>query len=111
MIGFFSRLVRSFSRPQDVGQTPRGSGWKKARDAHIKTHPNCAACGRTKNQEVHHVKSFSEHPELELDPENMRTLCADPCHIVWGHLMNFSLINPDIDEHCSMYREAIKRAK
>lgn len=109
MAGFFRRLFSGFS--QSIESTPRGSCWRKARAEHLKQFPSCWACNRTTDLEVHHVKSFHEHPELECDPKNLRTLCADPCHIVWGHFMNFTKINPDIDEYCKMYREGMRNAK
>jgi len=74
----------------------RSPKWSNVRKEHLKNHGTCAACGRDKKLEVHHVKPVHLFPELELDPSNLVTLCADPCHIVFGHLMNFKSWNIDV---------------
>lgn len=51
----------------------------------------CAKCGRVKGERckcckmaipfyIHHIKSFSEHPELRYDPDNGEVLCHY-CHV------------------------------
>ena len=74
----------------------RSPKWSNVRKEHLKNHETCAACGRDKKLEVHHIKPVHLFPELELDPSNLITLCADPCHIVFGHLMNFKSWNIDV---------------
>ena len=74
----------------------RSLKWTNVRKEHLENHGTCAACGRDKKLEVHHVKPVHLFPELELDPSNLVTLCADPCHIVFGHLMNFKSWNIDV---------------
>jgi hypothetical protein len=51
---------------------------------------------------VHHVESFHEHPELELDPTNLISLCEGPIkrhHLKVGHTVDghssWSINNPD----------------
>jgi len=44
------------------------------RDGH-----KCVRCGVTENLHVDHIKPFISHPELRLDINNGRTLCAN-CH-------------------------------
>lgn len=76
----------------------RSKGWRKVRNEHVKAHPICAACGRTDGLEVHHIEDFSTKPELELDPNNLITLCdkAMRCHLTFGHLGNWKSINPEV---------------
>lgn len=39
----------------------------------------CTRCGSKENLHVHHIKSFSEFPELRYDVNNGATLCKE-CH-------------------------------
>lgn len=103
MFGWFFRR-----QPDEVG---RSGQWARVRAEHLKVHPNCIACGRSSDLEVHHVESYAQHPEKELDPTNLVTLCADPCHIVHGHLMAWTRINPSVREDAARYRRAVEAAK
>lgn len=40
----------------------------------------CELCGSTDQLHVHHIKSFTQFPELRLDPDNLMLLCRG-CHI------------------------------
>lgn len=78
----------------------RSSKWNKIRKEHLKKHPTCSVCGGKKSLEVHHIKPFNSHPELELDPNNLITLCESKknganCHLLFGHLGNYKTINPN----------------
>lgn len=81
----------------------RSPKWSTVRKKHLEKNNYCAACGSTKKLEVHHIKPVHKHPELELDPDNLITLCADPCHIIFGHLMNFKSWNIDVINDCAVY--------
>jgi hypothetical protein len=77
----------------------RSGQWPTVRKHHLEAHPFCAVCGGTKFLEVHHVDDFHNHPELELDPGNLITLCEHPAHndhLIFGHLGSFKSINIDI---------------
>lgn len=77
----------------------RSIKWPDAKKLHLSKFPTCAACGSTKNQQVHHIKPFHLHPELELDPTNLITLCMDnDCHLLVGHGDNFKAYNPMVQE-------------
>ena len=79
----------------------RSSKWPALQRKFKKENPTCAACGSTKQLNVHHKKPFHLHPELELEPTNLITLCMDPaneCHIKLGHGDNFKAYNPDVTE-------------
>lgn len=86
----------------------RSPKWTNVRKEHLKNHSVCAACGRDKKLEVHHIKPVHLFPDLELDPSNLITLCADPCHIVFGHLMNFKSWNKDVITDTNNYLCKIK---
>ena len=62
------------------------------RAVHLFHNPTCAACGGTEHLEVHHCKPFHLHPDLELEPANLITLCEKPghvCHLIFGHAGNW----------------------
>ena len=66
----------------------RSPQWPKVRAKHLEIEPQCACCGRTNELQVHHVVPFNVDPALELDPDNLITLCAvggENCHFRLGH--------------------------
>lgn len=76
------------SKLRDVGiNKKRSPQWRKVEKDFLEEHPACAACGSKINLNVHHIKPFHLYPELELDPENLITLCmsAKECHFKIGH--------------------------
>lgn len=78
---------------------PRSPGWDPFRDRIISGHPYCAACGRTKKLELHHIHDFAHFPELELSEENVIVLCrssGEGCHAALGHFYEWDKINPDV---------------
>jgi 5-methylcytosine-specific restriction enzyme A len=81
----------------------RSSSWPKVRKQHLLRFPNCAACGRSKNLDVHHIIPVSVDPTKELDPDNLITLCSDPCHFVFGHLMDYKSWNINVINDCKNY--------
>lgn len=84
---------------------PRSGHWPTVRAHHLSRNPFCVCCGQKNNLTVHHVKPVSISPELELEPENLRTVCNE-CHFVIGHLGNWRWINShfDIDAASHMAR-------
>lgn len=92
---------------------PRSGHWPKVRADHLEKHPECVVCGyRGLGVQVHHLKDFSRHPELECDPENLVTVCGPEhgghnCHFAIAHLWNFNApANPHLLEHATMLRKA-----
>ena len=76
----------------------RSSQWPKVRAEHLKNYPTCEICGTREGLQVHHVASYSQHPEKECDPGNLATLCGpavNNCHFIFGHLFNWRRVNPD----------------
>jgi hypothetical protein len=56
-----------------------------------------------KSLEVHHIEPVHLNPDRELDPSNLITLCSDPCHIVFGHFMDYKSWNINVVKDCSVY--------
>jgi 5-methylcytosine-specific restriction protein A len=86
--------------PDGKSRSPK---WRKVRKDHLAIFPYCSICGGEEKVEVHHIQSFATHPELELDPHNLITLCESKhlginCHLFVGHLGNFENINPNVIE-------------
>lgn len=98
-------LIREFV----VKPLTRSNGWRKVRKEHILKHPICAACGRTNGLEVHHIQDFSTKPELELNPDNLMTLCdkGTKCHLTFGHLGNWKSINPEVRKDSSWFLDKV----
>jgi hypothetical protein len=90
---------------------PRSGSWPRVRREHLKKEPSCVACGRSRDLEVHHVRPFHDHPELELDDGNLVTVCGDPCHFVFGHLLNWRQCNPHVREDAAAYRRRIDEVR
>lgn len=83
--------------------------WRVVRNAHLQTHPECAACGRKSNLDVHHIIPVAVNPKRRLDETNLITLCSTPCHLVFGHLMCYHCYNNDVRRMVAEYRAAVKR--
>lgn len=120
------RIIQSLkSAPTQIkdrvlGKAPKGAKrspkWAALRKKHLKENPKCAHCGSLKKLEVHHLKPFHAHPELELEPKNLITLCESKergvdCHRFVGHLGNYRLINEKTLEMVGLYQEALKLAQ
>jgi 5-methylcytosine-specific restriction endonuclease McrA len=109
MINHIKDIVQGKAK---VGEK-RSSRWSKIRKEHLKKQPNCTACGGNKALEVHHIKPFNSNPELELNPNNLITLCEAKnngvnCHLLFGHLGNFKSINPNSVEDSATWLSKIK---
>ena len=102
MFGWLRRRLDEFGR---------SGRWPAVRRHHLEREPACVACGRSKDLEVHHIKPYRDHPELELDAGNLITLCADPCHFVFGHLLDYARrANPHVREDAERYRSRLREA-
>lgn len=88
---------------------PRSPEWEHVRKAHLENHPVCELCGTAKDLQVHHIKPFHLSPELELDPDNLVTLCISKywgfsCHILVGHGGNSRYENPWVKEDITIIK-------
>lgn len=95
------KLAISKARELAVKKNPlgkRSSKWPAIEKAKLSKSPACECCGATKHLQVHHIHPFHLHPELELDMNNLVTLCMDKneCHIKVGHGDNFKAYNPNL---------------
>lgn len=89
----------------------RSSIWPRIREVHLHNNPACAACGSQKDLECHHIKPFHTHPELELSPSNLLTLCEGKtcnCHLTFGHLGLWRSWNVNIVEDAARMLAKIK---
>lgn len=86
----------------------RSPKWSSIRKKHIKENPKCAVCGKDTKIEVHHIEPVHINPDRELDPSNLITLCDSPCHLIFGHLMDYRSWNKDVVEDSKNYNLKIK---
>ncbi len=90
---------------------PRSGHWPVVRAAYLVKQPVCEACGSSKGLQVHHRRPFHLHPELELDPTNLITLCGPEghnCHLRIGHGFDYHSYNPHVAEDAALQRERIR---
>ncbi len=93
----------SFVREHLLKRYSRNQNWSVVRYDHILEHPNCFICGSCRKLHVHHIVPFHINPELELDPENLMTLCAQH-HLLFGHLGWWRCTNFDILDDAKYWR-------
>lgn len=102
---------RTIKKAKEQG-AKRSGKWPTVRKAHLAKNPSCEVCGGTKKIEVHHIKPFHLHPELELDPSNLISLCEGAsdvnCHLLFGHLGNFKSLNKNVVEDSAEWNKKIK---
>lgn len=96
-----------------LGSRTRSSKWTSVRRNFLKKHPQCAVCGSTQNLNVHHIKPYHQHPELELEENNLITLCENykkgvHCHLFVGHLGDYRKINPTCVEDAQFWNSKLK---
>ncbi len=88
----------------------RSPEWHRVAMEHRLREPACVACGyKGKKVQVHHIKPFHLHPNLELDPHNLITLCEGrgrDHHLLLGHLDAWDSYNEHIrDDARHFYRK------
>ena len=89
----------------------RSSHWETVRKHWLEYNDECAACGAKDKLQVHHCAPFHLHPELELDYNNLITLCEDSkhreCHLAIGHRNNFKNEVPTVREDAAAFRKSL----
>ena len=93
----FKYILSFFTKKEELFGS-RSYEWSKIINEFLKENPTFAACRRNKKLEIHHIKPFHLFPELELDLNNLITLCEDEkeCHLKVGHGGNFKDYNPNV---------------
>jgi hypothetical protein len=75
----------------------RSPEWPRVEREHRLREPACVACGyQGTGIQVHHIRPFHLHPQLELDPNNLITLCeikGRDHHLLLGHLDEWESYN------------------
>ena len=94
----WDRLLRSAGAYWGAARSPK---WSAVRRAFVRANPHCAACGTTKELEVHHIIPFHIDASRELDIENLMTLCQD-CHLYIGHLKDWTRHNPHAPDDAAL---------
>jgi 5-methylcytosine-specific restriction endonuclease McrA len=88
----------------------RSTHWPECRKKFILAHNECTACNCREGLEVHHKIPFYIDPSLELKDENLITLCRY-CHLVHGHLRDWSRWNVTVIEDAAKYKLKIEEFK
>ena len=69
----------------DYSRSPK---WSSVRKEHLLNEPNCRACNRKKDLEVHHIVPYHINPEDELNPSNLMQLLIflhfDPINLIFN---------------------------
>jgi 5-methylcytosine-specific restriction endonuclease McrA len=91
----------------------RSTEWPRVRAEHLRRQPKCAAC-EASSVDVHHIRSVSKNPELELMPGNLITLCndgANRCHFRIGHSFLWTATNPDAIQDAALQAKRIRERR
>ncbi len=94
----------------------RSPEWPRVEKEHRLREPACVACGyKGRHLQVHHIKPFHLHPHLELDPDNLITLCeagGREHHLLLGHLDTWESYNEHIRRDAKhFYRKSAARIR
>ncbi len=103
-------LIRHHFR--DVGlSSKRSPKWQTIKKHFLQTNPTCAVCGNNVHLNVHHILPFHLFPELELDVNNLITLCMFrlECHLRIGHGSNYAGFNKNIIRDAAILRKDISK--
>jgi hypothetical protein len=99
----FSLLLKALDQGAHVAKRhgrERSPHWGSVAKEHLRREPACVVCGyKGRKRQVHHIKPFHLHPDLELDPHNLITLCSargKEHHLLLGHLGAWDSYNEHI---------------
>lgn len=115
-LAYLSQLVGwttyALHDPQCIrGRSPK---WASLRKRYLKEHPLCVVsgshCRDVDDMEVHHFKPYWDHPELELEWTNLRTV-RRPYHFLVAHFCDWNTCNPDFDSHAQEWLDRVRAHK
>lgn len=95
---------------EGVTGQPRHPRWPSVRREHLLQYPMCEACGTTDQLVVHHIRPFALNPQLEIEPDNLLTLCS-ACHLSVGHCGDFRRENPNVVEDAAIALAEVRRGR
>jgi len=106
------KRVQSARAREKAKASQRSGKWVTVRKKFLaknkKAGLGCAACGNTVGLQVHHVRPYHLHPELELVESNLRAMCSSvtglECHEFLCHGGSWKAYVPIIDELCGLLR-------
>lgn len=95
----FRSLINAVTRPWAV---------TKAQRAHVKSNPECAACGSMVKCQGHHVLPYKKFPGSRSDAANFITLCegVNKCHLRVGHGGDWRFYNPEVMSDATDFKSA-----
>ena len=109
--GYLPTKILNLFREDTCFGAKRSSSWRKVRKAFIKENPYCAVCGKKgkilKSNEIHHCVPFHKDQSLELNPENLITLCRKH-HFFVGHLNSFYSFNSEVRSDSEIWLNKIQ---
>ena len=85
----------------------RSSQWQRIRREYHDQNPLCAVCNTRKKIEIHHKHPFHLNPELELDKNNLISLCKEH-HFWFGHLGSYQSFNEEVEKDAVLFSAKIR---
>lgn len=107
-MSWLARMLGLFAGAPQGQERARSPKWDAFRARFLKENNECAACGAVKELEVHHVVPYQVRPDMELDRENLITLCRDD-HFTFGHLKDWRSWNDKVRADCEKYRAKVRK--
>ena len=113
MINFIKHIKDRIQGKAIKGQR-RSPKWRKVRAKHLVEKNECYICKSKKKLEVHHIIPFHIAPDLELEPNNLITLCENKkyginCHLLVGHLGNYRRTNLSCEVDAMTWRIKLRK--
>ena len=95
----------------------RDPAWKDVRRQFLLEHPRCASCGSKRKVQAHHIIPFQYAPDLELEFDNLLTLCTGGrfrglnCHFIVGHLGDFRRVNEMVEADAAEWSIKLRKRR